>query len=188
MKRSEVMEIIAHHRNGAPAVAGPGATSGMLWAAGHETATIYNMEMGYATPICLGVALARPDRMVVALEGEGSAILGMPALATVGRYQPANLVIVVFDNGVFGTGGGGIESGTSHGTDLAAVARACGIEGSSTASNLEEAESVVARAFSEPGPWFLVMVTEASDTVDRPRPGPDHVETAYAFRNSLGAD
>jgi thiamine pyrophosphate-dependent acetolactate synthase large subunit-like protein len=187
MKRSEVMTIIARYRKGAPAVAGPGATSGTLWASGHDPATIYNMEMGYSIPICFGVAQARPDQKVLALEGEGSAILGLSALATIGRYQPRNLVAIVFDNGVYGTGGGTIETGTRHGTDIAAVARACGIEESITVTDLNEAERVISRAFDEVGPWFLVMVTEPSDTRERPRPGVDHVEAAYAFRNALNA-
>lgn len=188
MKRSEVMAIIARNRKGAPTIAGPGATSGTLWAAGHHPATIYNMEMGYSIPLCFGVAHAQPDRKVLALEGEGSAILGLPALATVGRYQPSNLVVIVFDNGVYGTGGGAIETATTHGTDLAAVARACGIDRSTTITDLEEAENMITRAFDEPGPWFLVIVIEPSDTLDRPRPGVDHVEAAYALRNALGAE
>lgn len=188
MKRSEVMAIIAKHRKGTPAVAGPGATSGTLWASGHDPATIYNMEMGYSIPLCFGVALARPDKKVLALEGEGSAILGLSALVTIGRYQPRNLVVVVFDNGVYGTGGGAIETATRHGTDIVEVARACGIERSIKVTDLDEAERIVSLAFDETGPWILVMVIEPSDTRDRPRPGIDHVEAAYSFRNALDAE
>jgi thiamine pyrophosphate-dependent acetolactate synthase large subunit-like protein len=185
MQRTEVMGIIARHRNGIPAVAGPGATSGTLWAADHHPATIYNMEMGYATPLCVGVALAMPDRKVLALEGEGSAILGLPVLATIGRYQPENLVVVIFDNEVYGTGGGEVETATAHGTDLVAVSKGCGITRSFRVTTPDEAEQLLGRAFTEPGPWVLVAPITATDTTARPRPGPDHVETAYAFRGEL---
>ena len=185
MQRTDVMSIIARHRNGIPAVAGPGATSGMLWAAGHHPATIYNMEMGYATPLCVGVALAMPDQKVLALEGEGSAILGMPVLATIGRYQPDNLVVVIFDNQVYGTGGGEVETATAHGTDLVAISKACGITLAFPVTTPDQAEQLLARAFTEAGPWVLVVSIGVADTTARPRPGPDHVETAYAFRGEL---
>jgi thiamine pyrophosphate-dependent acetolactate synthase large subunit-like protein len=185
MRRSEVMSIIARHRKGIPAVAGPGATSGTLWASGDEPATIYNMEMGYAIPICVGVALSLPDRKVLALEGEGSAVLGMPAFATVGRYGPENLVVIVFDNEVYGTGQGEVRTATAHGTDLVAVAAACGITRAFQVTSPAQAEELIARAFAEPGPWVLVVSIGATDTVDRPRPRRDHVETASDFRREL---
>lgn len=188
MKRSEVMAIIAKHRNGAPAVAGPGATSGTLWASGHIPATIYNMEMGYSIPFCFGVAQAKPRTKVLALEGEGSAIMGMSSFATVGRYLPHNLVVIVFDNGVYGTGGGTMETATTYGADIAAVAKACGVKQSATVNELEDAENRISQAFEKPGPWVLVMVIEPSDTQVRPLPGVDHVEAAYAFRDALRAD
>ena len=185
MKRSDVMEIVARYRNGAPAITGPGATSGTFWAAAHEPATIYNMEMGYATPMCLGVALALPAQKVIALEGEGSAILGMPALVTIGRYQPPNLVVIIFDNKLYGTGGGEVETGTATGTDLRAVATACGIKHAESVTDVEQAEEMIRRALAEPGPWVLVAEIEATDTTKRPVPDVDHVEAASAFRSEL---
>ena len=185
MKRSEVTAIVAQLRQGAPAITGPGATSGMLWAEGHEAATIYNMEMGYATPMSLGVALALPHELVIALEGEGSAIAGVPALATIGRYQPANLIVIVFDNHVYGTGGGGVETATAHGTDIAALARACGIEKATTVSELHAAKEALRRAFTQRGPWLIVAEIDKSDTINRPLPDLDHVEAAASFRNEL---
>src|SRR5213593_3074046 len=113
------MDAFAEARGEAAVITGPGATAGAVWAAGrgHRPPTIYNMEMGYAAAVGLGVALARPSRTVVAMEGEGSMVAGMPVLSTIARYGPANLVLVVFDNGVFGTGWGTVATATGYGTD-----------------------------------------------------------------------
>lgn len=185
MNRSDFMTVFARLRDGAPAITGPGATSGTLWAAGHDPATIYNMELAYATPMCLGIALARPDRKVVALEGEGSAVAGLPVFATIGRYRPANLIVIVFDNRVYGTGGASVETATAHGTDLLAVARSCGLDNSVRVADLDAAESALRRAFAEPGPWVIVADVDMSDSLSRPLPEQDHVETAAALRAVL---
>ncbi|MGH8230069.1 MAG: phosphonopyruvate decarboxylase, partial [Steroidobacteraceae bacterium] len=57
-------------------------------------------SMGCAAPLALGVALARPDLTVVALDGDGAALMRLGAFATVGAYGPPNLRHLLLDNGV----------------------------------------------------------------------------------------
>ena len=52
--------------------------------------------------------------------------MGLGALATIGVQRPANLAIIVFDNGVYGETGMQ-PSHTQSGVDLLKVAGACGI-------------------------------------------------------------
>ena len=66
MNRMQAMEVIAALRSDAVAVTGPGANSGLLYEHADAPATIYNMEMGYATAVGLGMALACPHRRVLA--------------------------------------------------------------------------------------------------------------------------
>ncbi|MFB6281407.1 MAG: thiamine pyrophosphate-dependent enzyme [Haloferacaceae archaeon] len=82
-------------------------------------------SMGVTTPVGLGLALSTDERVTV-LDGDGSALMSLGALATVGAADPANLVVVVFDNGVYGTTGGQPTHAAT--TDFAAVARGCGLE------------------------------------------------------------
>src|SRR5262249_38794025 len=58
-------------------------------------------SMGLAVPIALGVAIAQPNRHVVALEGDGSLLMQLGCLATVAMLKPKNLTIVVMDNGIY---------------------------------------------------------------------------------------
>ena len=60
MQRADLVSLFAELRTGEPVIVGPGTTSGALYQADHRAPTIYNMDMGYATAICLGLALAVP--------------------------------------------------------------------------------------------------------------------------------
>jgi thiamine pyrophosphate-dependent acetolactate synthase large subunit-like protein len=83
--------------------------------------------MGGATMVGLGLAIARPERRVLVVTGDGEMLMGLGALATIGVERPPNLAIVVFDNGHYGETGMQ-TSHTQAGVSLAGVARACGIE------------------------------------------------------------
>jgi thiamine pyrophosphate-dependent acetolactate synthase large subunit-like protein len=195
MNRRELVEAFVAVRGDAPTITGPGATSGTLWSFGHVPVTIYNMELGYATAMCLGIALAAPDQRVFALEGDGSMIAGLATLTSIGRHRPSNLVVIILDNGVYATGvgiGEGVteETAASHGTSLAAVAVDCGIPAGQVVSvdSLDAFKGAVRRAADEPGPWVIVARIDASDATGSPtrrRPGVDVVESATLFKREM---
>lgn len=192
MTRTQVLEALVAVRNGALAISGPGSISRLLWTLQHEPGTIYQMDMGYAAATCLGLALARPDQRVLAVEGDGSMIAGLSVLTTIGRYRPGNLVLVVIDNGAFASAGDGtFETGTRHGTDIAAVARACGIPAEQVvaASEIDAVRRALQASFAGPGPWVLVAKVDDSDLhVSRGKRGAipyDVVETVINFRREL---
>src|SRR6188474_2089604 len=111
MKRSDFLEVFARHRDGIPTITGPGLVSRELFAfTGDDPSILYNMEMPYATPMCLGLAMARPKQRFVALEGDGSLISALGILTTIARYRPTNLTVVVLDNESFSTFGASMIS------------------------------------------------------------------------------
>lgn len=190
MKRADVIDAFAEVRGDAVVITGPGASSGTLFVRDHKPGTIYNMELGYAAAMCLGMAIAAPDLKVVAIEGDGSMIVGLPVLTTIARYSPPNLTVLVIDNGVYGTGGGTVQTAAGRGTDIAAVARACGLSAEHVVetSTKDQSSSALARAVAEPGPWLIVAHVDPSDASmrpNRPRPGIDIVESAAALRRSI---
>ena len=127
MRARDVVDAIAAVRGDAAVVTGPGGLAGAVYVTSPHPATIYNMEFGYATSTAFGIALGAPERRSIAVEGDGSFVAAMSVLTTIARYRPPNLVVVVVDNGIFGTGAGTIETATSHGADIAALARAAGV-------------------------------------------------------------
>jgi sulfopyruvate decarboxylase subunit beta len=191
MTPADVIAAVARHRGHAAIVTGPGAVSGALYGRAPAPATIYNMDLGYPAATALGVALGAPAQRVVAIEGDGSALAGIGVLTTIARYRPANLAVIVIDNGAYGsTGDGWVRTATSTGTDLAAVARACGIDPDhvleTTADRLDDDIATVLR---EPGPWVLVARVDLDPgtlaKAQRPRTGIDWADAATAFRHEL---
>ena len=82
--------------------------------------------MGSATSIGLGLALARPDRRVLVVTGDGELLMNVGTLATVAVMNPPNLAIVCVDNGRYGETGWQ-KSHTSLGVDLEQMAIGAGI-------------------------------------------------------------
>ena len=100
MNRKDVALAVGATRGNAAVVVGAGATSGFIFEHADAPATLYSMELFYASAVALGVALAKPDRQVIAVEGEGSFFGGSPLLAGIQRARccwapPKNLTIVV---------------------------------------------------------------------------------------------
>jgi thiamine pyrophosphate-dependent acetolactate synthase large subunit-like protein len=146
---------VALLRNDEAVVGGIGNTNFDLWAAGRRPQNFYMLgSMGLAIPIALGVALAQPKRRVIALEGDGSLLMQLGALATIGTLQPKNLVIVVMDNRAYQITGSQ-PTASAFGTDFVAIARGAGIQQSDWALDEAGFEQLVARALAEEGPSFI---------------------------------
>ena len=107
-------------------VTGLGAPSYDAAAAGDRPLNFYLWgAMGGAAMVGLGLALAQPRRRVLVLTGDGEMLMGMGSLATIAAAGAPNLAIAVLDNARYGETGSQ-HSHTGLGTDLAAVAAACG--------------------------------------------------------------
>jgi thiamine pyrophosphate-dependent acetolactate synthase large subunit-like protein len=156
-----------------------------LFAAGDRPANFYTWgSMGLASSIGLGLAMAQPDKRVVVLDGDGSLLMNLGSLATIGWVQPKNLVVIVWDNGVYGTTGGQ-DTATVHGANLAGAATAMGISNVATAETIEGLARVLERVDVEPGPWVVVAkVTENSPAV---KPPLDCVYIKQRFMAAIGS-
>src|SRR6185503_7791065 len=130
---------------GDPIVASLGHPAYDLYAAGDRPANFYTWgSMGLASSIGLGLAMARPDLRVFVLDGDGSLLMNLGSLATIGWTRLANLVVIVWDNQEYGTTGGQ-QTATAHGADLEAAARAMGTA-AVTARSLDALGDALARA------------------------------------------
>src|SRR6266849_5164155 len=89
--------------------------------------------MGAAASMGLGLALARPDKRVLVVTGDGELLMNVGALATIAVLNPPNLAIVCVDNGHYGETGYQ-KSHTSLGVDLEKIATGCGIKRTRTVS------------------------------------------------------
>jgi thiamine pyrophosphate-dependent acetolactate synthase large subunit-like protein len=126
LERRKLVEDLLVDRGDLLVVCGLGSPTYDVAAAGDHPLNFYLWAaMGGAAMIGLGLALAKPERRVAVVTGDGEQLMGMGALATIGVRRPQNLVIVVLDNGHYGETGMQ-QSHTTGGVDLVAVAKACG--------------------------------------------------------------
>ena len=166
-------------------ITGLGSSSYDVFAAGDRPENFYLWgAMGGAAVVGLGLALAQPERSVVVITGDGEQLMGLGALSTIGAQQPANLSIVVLDNGHFGETGMQ-RSHTSLGTDLSAVARGCGIGNVVEINEMGSVDSLAQIANSRQG-CTLAQVHIRAAELPRALPPRDGVYLKNRFRATLG--
>ncbi|MDQ3549572.1 MAG: thiamine pyrophosphate-dependent enzyme [Chloroflexota bacterium] len=184
LDRLELTRRVVGAASDALIVAGIGNAGFDLATAGDRPENFYMLgSMGLGVPIGHGLALAQPDRPVVVLEGEGSVLMNLGALATVGREAPENLTIVIWDNEQWQLTGGQ-RLATASSCDLATVARGCGIQSVMTPDDETTFESDVRRALDSPGPHILVVKIDATAGAGRPHSDPNWHK--YRFMQALG--
>ncbi|HEV3185680.1 MAG TPA: thiamine pyrophosphate-dependent enzyme [Xanthobacteraceae bacterium] len=126
-RRHAIATLLAHRRDDLVIVSGLGSTTYDVASVKDDDRNFYLWgAMGGAAMVGLGVAIARPDLRVAVITGDGETLMGLGALATVAVQRPANLAIVVFDNGLYGETGSQ-ASHTGGTVDLVKAAAACGI-------------------------------------------------------------
>lgn len=185
-RRAAIRALLAR-RGDMLVVTGLGSTSWDAASLGDDDRNFYLWgAMGAAATVGLGLALARPERRVLVVTGDGEMLMGLGALATIRTARPANLAIAVFDNGRYGETGMQ-ASHTAEGVSLAGVARACGFpEVSDIAA--EAALEAFARRLAEPGgPLFARVAISAAET-PRVLPPRDGVFLKTRFRRALGIE
>ena len=144
-------------------------------------------SMGCVAPLALGLALARPDLNVLAVDGDGAALMRMGAMATVGAYGPPNLSHLLLDNGAHDSTGG--QATVSPLVSFAQVAAACGYASTLETDHLPRvAEWLDAAPVA--GPRFARLFIKTGTPNDLPRPtmSPADVKARLMrhFRSSVG--
>ncbi len=155
-------------------VTGLGSAAYDVFAAGDRDRNYYLWgAMGGAAPLGLGLALAQPGQAVVVITGDGEQMMGIGALATIAAKQPANLSIIVLDNGHYGETGMQ-QSHSGLGVDLVAVAKGFGIANSVATHDIEHCEDIAASIRARAGTRFLQVFIEADEPPRAlpPRDGP----------------
>jgi thiamine pyrophosphate-dependent acetolactate synthase large subunit-like protein len=132
----------------------------------------------------LGLASAQPGRSVLVITGDGDALMGMGSLATIGVKRPANLTIVVLDNGHFGETGMQ-ASHAGRGVRLHEVAAACGFASAREIRDMAGVEDLRGRIPARGGLEFAAIKVRAENP-PRVLPPRDGVHIKNRFRAALG--
>jgi thiamine pyrophosphate-dependent acetolactate synthase large subunit-like protein len=180
VKRIEVLRALAPLVTDEDLVVVSLGGTGLEWNAVRPgDGNLYLVAMGCNTPVALGLALALKHRRIVLLETDGSLLLTLGALATVGNVAPDNLRIFVMDNQGYERVRHDI-SATRGKTDLAAVARGCGIANATVVRTPLDFTEAATRAMEGNGLSFVVAKVESGIADVPPRPG-DGIEDKFRF-------
>jgi thiamine pyrophosphate-dependent acetolactate synthase large subunit-like protein len=140
--------------------------------------------MGQCSSLALGIALARPDVRVIALDGDGSLLMNLGSLCTIAAEAPKNYALVVWDNEVHQTTGGQ-PTATAGRAPLTAIARGAGVDKTIDVRTEDELRRAYDRVLGEDGPFVVrvkIVKGRAEGRFDR-----DVVGYARRFKEALAA-
>jgi thiamine pyrophosphate-dependent acetolactate synthase large subunit-like protein len=141
--------------------------------------------MGGAIPLALGLALARPEREIVVISGDGSLLMNLGSLVTVAASGAANLTIVLLNNAVYEVTGGQATAAAHSAIDFCRVAADCGIRTVRAFADLSLWRGEAAATLTLAGPRFIELcVSAVKDDFRLESPGP-MVPRLEAFRRAL---
>jgi phosphonopyruvate decarboxylase len=179
-RHEALREVVARTPSGSTAIlASTGFCGRELYAIADRPNQIYMVgSMGCVLPWALGLSLARPDLNVLAVDGDGAALMRMGAMATVGAYGPPNLKHLLLDNGAHDSTGG--QATVSPSISFAGVAAACGYSRAIEGDDL----GGVAAWLEEPwrsGPSFARLWIRTGSPADLPRPSLSPIDVKRRF-------
>ncbi len=152
---------------------------------GHHKDFLTVGSMGHASQIALGIAIAKPEKKIYCIDGDGAVIMHMGALAIIGNYQPENFRHIVINNGAHDSVGGQLTAGFN--IDIPKIAESCGYKTIYTAATTEEVIARLAKLDSNKGPSILEIKVMCGARKDLGRPTTTPIENKTALMKYLRA-
>ena len=142
--------------------------------------------MSGAIPLALGLALAQPQREVVAVSVDGSLLMSLGSLVTVVGSGVTNLTIVLLDNGLYEVTGGQETPAARSAVDYAGLARAAGFPATAEFRDLADWQSQAADVLALPGPRFVRLLVSPAPPESLTSSTPSLAEQLAGLRLALG--
>ena len=142
--------------------------------------------MSGAIPLALGLALAQPQREVLAISGDGSLLMSLGSLVTIVGSGATNLTVVLLDNGLYEVTGGQETPATRAAVDYAGLARAAGFPSTAEFCDLADWQNRVAEILAMPGPRFIRLVVSSAPREFLTGSTPPLSEQLAGLRQALG--
>ena len=164
-----MMEVIQKHRRDAVIVTVERASVAWPKVSTLPTRDVSPTVMGKGSSFALGVCLAQPDTKVIVLDGDGSLLMNLGTLTTVGNMQPRNLYHFVLENGMYATTGGQPIPGQNV-ISFTGMAKDAGYANVYNFNDLEDFDGRAGEVFSEEGPALICVKTVPNPRLPGQRP------------------
>ncbi len=162
MKRDEMLKVLARHRKDEIVVAVYMAAQEWIHICPSDLNYTYTGAMGQGSSHALGLALGRPDKRVVVLDGDGSLLMNLGSLVTIANQAPKNYVHCLCENGTYETNGA-VPIPQQGRVSFTALARAAGYRNTYDFSDLGEWDQSLDRILKEDGPIFVDLKIEPGE-------------------------
>jgi sulfopyruvate decarboxylase subunit beta len=184
MKRDECLKILASHRSGEIVVPVYKAAQEWIHISPSDLNYTFTGAMGQGSSHALGLALGRPDRRVIVLDGDGSLLMNLGTLVTIATAAPKNFIHCVCENGTYETNGAVPVPGIGR-FSFTAMARAAGYAKIYEFSDLPDWEREVGRILKEEGPIFVDLKVEPGESYPEDFRRLYSIQYREAFRQAL---
>ena len=186
IKRDEALKVLAQHYPEGVVV--PVYQAAFDWMAirPHSLNYLCTGAMGQGSSHALGLALACPQEQIVVLDGDGSLLMNLGSLVTIGHQGPPNFLHIVCQNGLYEVNGEfPVPGGTE--VDFAGMALAAGYREAYTFSDLDSWARSLPDILVRPGPILVVLKVEAGERYPRDYPAIHSEGARERFRSALTA-
>ena len=185
MKRDQCLRALARHVKDEDIVVAV-FTTAFEWIAIRPSPLNYIMvgAMGLGSSHALGLALGRPDRRVILLDGDGSLLMSLGSLVTVANAAPKNLIHFVVENGTYEANGSHPIPGRDR-VDFAGLAASAGYRHCAKFSTLAEFENLVGAFLEREGPTFATLKIADSETPEFDYGHMHGIKVRQEFRRAL---
>jgi phosphonopyruvate decarboxylase len=140
-------------------------------------------SMGHSSQIALGIALQKPDRRVVCIDGDGSLLMHLGGLATIGRLAPRGFIHIVINNGAHESVGG--QPTGAFQIDLIKMAQATNYKSASSVASAQDFTSALEKTKGSEGPHFIEIKVKQGSRKDLGRPKSTPLENKLQFMRAL---
>lgn len=187
MDLRQALGVVARHRGDRIVIPTMGAVG--VWPECSDSAADFfymPSSMGQGPALALGLALAQPRRGVIVLTGDGSLLMNLGCLITIAQH-PANLWVILLDNGQYEITGGQPVPGSRR-TNFAKIAEGAGIR---RVYSFEEAatwDRSAGEVFRGSGPVFVWLRIQPRPGQQTPKPPHSMPEQISRLRTELGLD
>ena len=187
MSQRQALEVLAEHRADRIVITTMSAVG--IWPSISDTPLDFAYlpsTMGQGPSLGLGLALAQPSRGVVVVNGDGCMLMNLGCLVTIAGH-PADLFLLVLDNGIYEVTGGQPTAGSGR-IDFAGAARSSGIRRVYAFDTLSDWEEGAAEALTGAGPVFIVLKVEARYGQKTPKAPHPMREQIRSLQQALGVE
>lgn len=140
-------------------------------------------SMGHSSSIALGIALNKHGNKIWCIDGDGSALMHMGAMAVIGSNAPDNMIHIVINNGAHETVGG--MPTVASGIDMVGIAKSCGYPYAVSVDSFEELDKELKNAKERNALSFIEVKCSIGARVDLGRPTTTALDNKKNFMEYL---